>query len=206
MALDDPSPATSATLTATATAADVDGDSTSLTYVWKVDGTTRRTTVTSSLTDTFDLSLAGNGDNGQTVTVTVTPHDGTDDGSPVTDTATVGNAAPVVDSVTIDQASPRTNDVLSATVTSHDPDGDALTTSYQWTMNGGDIAGATGVHARSVTRRQRGPRRSDPGAGDRRRRLTVLLPDDIVAGRDRQHRRRPRRWGSATIPRTRPRP
>ncbi len=143
VALDDPSPATSATLTATATAADVDGDSTSLTYVWKVDGTTRRTTVTSSLTDTFDLSLAGNGDNGQTVTVTVTPSDGVDDGSPVTDTATVGNAAPVVDSVMIDQSSPRTNDVLSATVTSHDPDGDALTTSYQWTMNGADIAGAT---------------------------------------------------------------
>ena len=141
--LDDPSPATSATVTATATTADADGDDTSLTYVWRVDGTTRQITVTSSLTDGFDLSLAGNGDNGQIVTVTVTPTDGTDDGSPVTDTATVGNATPVVDSVTIDQTSPRTNDVLSATVTSHDPDGDALTTSYQWTMNGGDIAGAT---------------------------------------------------------------
>ena len=141
--LDDPSPATSATVTATATTADADGDDTTLTYVWKVDGTTRQITVTSSLTDAFDLSLAGNGDNGQIVTVTVTPTDGTDDGSPVTDTATVGNATPVVDSVTIDQTSPRTNDVLSATVTSHDPDGDALTTSYQWTMNGGDIMGAT---------------------------------------------------------------
>ena len=97
----------------------------------------------------------------------------------------MGNAAPVVDSVTIDQASPRTNDVLSTTVTSHDPDGDALTTSYQWTMNGGDIAGAT-TSTLDL---------SLAGMGDRgdliRVRVivadasTVLLPDDIVAGHDR---------------------
>ncbi len=140
--LDDHSPATGATVTATATTADADGDAVGLTYVWKVDGTTKQTTTTAAVTDTFDLSVAGNGDNGQTVTVTVTPNDGTDDGSPVVDSANVGNAAPVVDSVVINQATPHTNDTLSATVTSHDPDGDTLTTNYQWTRNGNDIVGA----------------------------------------------------------------
>jgi hypothetical protein len=143
VSLDDHTPATGATITATATTADVDGDPVDLTYVWKVDGVTRQSTVTTNLTDSLDLSIAGNGDNGQSVSVTVTPNDGIDDGSPVVDAATVGNAAPVVDSVAIDQASPHTNDTLTATVTAHDPDGDTMTTGYQWTKNGVDISGAS---------------------------------------------------------------
>ena len=68
-------PATTATLTATATKADADAaDTVTLTYVWKVNGVTRKTTAGSaSLTDTFDLSLAGNGDAGDVVSVEVTP-------------------------------------------------------------------------------------------------------------------------------------
>jgi len=135
---------------ATVNAVRTDADTVSLTYVWKVNGTTRQTTTTTALTDTFDLSQPGNGNNGETVSVTVTPNDGTVDGSPATDSATVGNAAPVVDSVSIDQASPRTNDMLSATVVSHDTDGDTLTTTYQWTRNGTDIAGATDDEARAT--------------------------------------------------------
>jgi hypothetical protein len=77
-------------LTATATKADVDGDPISLTYVWTVNGVTRKTTTSASaLTDTFDLSAAGNGDAGDTVTVTVTPNDGTANGAAATDSETV---------------------------------------------------------------------------------------------------------------------
>jgi hypothetical protein len=53
------------------------------------------------------------------------------------------NRAPVLSSVTIDQRSPRTNDTLSVTVVASDPDGDALTTSYQWRRNGTAIPGET---------------------------------------------------------------
>src|SRR6185436_5609665 len=144
VALDDDSPGTNQTITATATRADVDGDTVTLTYVWKVNGTTRKTTsASSSLTDTFDLSQAGNGDNGQTVTVEVTPNDGTANGTMVSDSASVRNAAPVVDTVSINQSSPGTNDTLSVTVTSHDPDNDTVTYAYQWSKNGTDITGAT---------------------------------------------------------------
>jgi CSLREA domain-containing protein len=59
-------------------------------------------------------------------------------------TAGVPNTPPVVDSVTIGPANPTTNQTLTATVTSHDANGDPLTTAYQWTRNGTDIAGATG--------------------------------------------------------------
>src|SRR6185436_9165980 len=75
------SPKTNDTLTATATSADADNDAVTLSYVWKVNGTTRKTTTTTSLTDTFDLSQAGNGDKGDTITVEVTPNDGSVNGS-----------------------------------------------------------------------------------------------------------------------------
>ncbi len=53
------------------------------------------------------------------------------------------NQPPVVDAVTVSPASPVTNDVLQAVVTAHDPDGDPLTFSHQWVLNGVDLAGAT---------------------------------------------------------------
>ena len=87
------------------------------------------------MTDTLDLSVAGNGDAGETVSVEVTPNDGTVNGTVVSDQETVAaaaNQAPVVDSVVIDQASPKTNDTLSATVQAHDPDGPAPASTYRW--------------------------------------------------------------------------
>ena len=95
-------PSTNAVLTATATGSDADADAVSFTYVWRVDGAIVKTTSgTSSLTDTLDLSQAGNGDTGQTVSVTVTPNDGTLAGTSVGDSAVVQaapNGSPVIDS------------------------------------------------------------------------------------------------------------
>ena len=54
------------------------------------------------------------------------------------------NSAPIVDGITLSSASPRTNDVIQATVSAHDRDGDSLTYSYEWLRNGATIAGATG--------------------------------------------------------------
>jgi len=56
----------------------------------------------------------------------------------------ITNSAPVIDSVSLSPASPRTNDTLTASVAAHDPDGDALTYTYEWLRNGATIAGATG--------------------------------------------------------------
>ena len=85
------SPDTNAMLTATATMSDADGDPVTVTYVWKVNGVVRQTTAsTSSSTDQFDLSQSGNGDDGDSVTVEVTPNDGIADGAVATATTTVG--------------------------------------------------------------------------------------------------------------------
>lgn len=95
--LGDHGPKTNDTLTATATTADADGDPVTLTYVWRNGSTVVRTTAgTSSLTDTLDLSAAGKGDKGDTITVEVTPNDGHINGTPTSDSATVTNSAPVV--------------------------------------------------------------------------------------------------------------
>ncbi len=89
-------PQTDATLTATATKADADGDAVGLTFVWRVNGVERRTfSSASALTDTFSLATAGNGDSGDTVTVTVTPNDGTANGTAPSASATVAGGPTV---------------------------------------------------------------------------------------------------------------
>lgn len=86
-------------LTATATASDADGDPVSLTYVWKVNGTTVRTFTTSALSDSF----SGAKNAGDVVSVQVTPNDGTVNGTPVSASVTVAAnpTAPAAKSATV---------------------------------------------------------------------------------------------------------
>ncbi len=106
----------------------------------------KTTSGTLSPTSTLDLSQAGNGDKGETVTVDVIPNDGFGSGAAATDSAVVANTAPVVDSVAIDQGAPHTNDTLTVTATAHDVDGgDTLAYGYQWLKDGSPIFGATGA-------------------------------------------------------------
>ena len=133
-------PTTNATLTATATRADADGDAVSLRYVWKVAGAIKREVTkdegtVADLTDTFSLASLGNGDRGQTITVEVTPNDGTVDGTTVSDSETVANSAPTA-TVSLSPASPTTNATLTATATRADADGDAVSLRYVWKVDG----------------------------------------------------------------------
>jgi hypothetical protein len=84
------SPLATDSLTATATASDPDGDPVTLTYNWQINGQTVQTTAsTSNLTDTLNLH-GQQAKAGDTVTVTVTPNDGsTIDGTAASSTVTV---------------------------------------------------------------------------------------------------------------------
>src|SRR4029079_7733809 len=86
---------------------------------------------TTSLTDTLDLSQAGNGDKGDLITVTVTPNAASADGALASDSATVADTAPTA-TVSLNTASPKTNDTLTATATKSDADGDNVTLTYVW--------------------------------------------------------------------------
>ncbi|HEY3126813.1 MAG TPA: hypothetical protein VGK07_07115, partial [Candidatus Limnocylindria bacterium] len=69
-------PRTNDTLTATAIASDADSDPLTYTFTWKVDGAARAVTSGPNASSSFDLSVAGDGDKGQTVSVEVVASDG----------------------------------------------------------------------------------------------------------------------------------
>ncbi len=135
------SPMTDATLTATHTAfVDPDGDAPTYSYQWSVNGSP----VDGATSETFDLSQAGHGDHGDAVTVTVSADDGHTGVTDVSSSVTVVDSAPVKGSVAITPSSPTAGTALTATPTGFtDPDGDTLSYSYQWSLNGTTIAGQT---------------------------------------------------------------
>lgn len=121
------SPVPGDTLTCTASGcSDADGDANASTFAWTVNGIAAGTGAT--LTTTLRR--------GDVVVCTATPYDGRSSGTPVTASATVANRAPTVTSVTISPSTARTNDTLTATVVASDPDGDAVTNTVTWTVNG----------------------------------------------------------------------
>jgi hypothetical protein len=81
-------------------------------------------------------------DRGDELYCTITPDDGTDLGVPVTsDSVTVSNTAPSLDSVSLSTTSPSATDTVSVTLGSTtDADGDSITVSYSWVVNGSAVA------------------------------------------------------------------
>src|SRR5262249_11261567 len=84
------SPQAGSTLTATAVPSDPGSDTVTLPSVWSVKRNRRKTTSnTTSTSDSLDLSQPGNGTTGDTVTVQVTPNDGTVNGTPASASAII---------------------------------------------------------------------------------------------------------------------
>jgi peptidoglycan/xylan/chitin deacetylase (PgdA/CDA1 family) len=136
------SPSTNATLTATPSGF-TDYVHSPLTYVytWKFNGSV----VPGETGATLDLSKAGNGDHGDTVSVEVSGRDQWGNSGVAADAqVVVANTAPTSGSVTIVPSPPQAGKPLTATPTGFaDADGDALTYHYTWFHNGQLITGAT---------------------------------------------------------------
>ena len=132
---------TADTLTASVVASDLDGDSLTYEYAWFVDGTPA-----GSSSSTLDGSAYF--DKGQAVYVVVTPEDGESAGAAAASAAvTVANTAPTAPSVAITPSGAVDGDDLtcSVTSTSTDADGDVLTYSFEWEVDG--VAYGGGVDA-----------------------------------------------------------
>jgi len=135
MALSPTAPRTNDTLSVSADAYDPDispsisGAPVTLTYEWSRNGV-----VLAASGATLELSVGGNGDRGDTISVRVTASDGQ-----LTSTATasvvVANTAPTV-AVSLSSSAPKTNEMLTGTALGTDTDGDALTYTYTWRVNG----------------------------------------------------------------------
>ncbi len=116
---------------------DADGDAVSYRYAWTVDGAaaayTGATVPAAATTD------------GETWRVEVTPDDGTDDGPSASAEVTIGggNSPPVLGAVTLSPSPVYTDDTLSAAASATDADGDSVTLSYTWYVDGAAV-GVTG--------------------------------------------------------------
>jgi hypothetical protein len=121
------------TLTCTASGiTDPDDDATTLAFTWTVGGTPVAATSTSgTITTLAAVFLAG-----QTVACRADVDDGKDGVADDTATVEIVNTAPEVTSVTLAPSDVYTNDTITATATTSDDDGDSLTVTYDFSVNG----------------------------------------------------------------------
>jgi hypothetical protein len=106
---------------------DADADVDQSTYEWAVNG------VIAGSSSTLYGAFLGS----DTVSCTVTPFDGTDEGSPASYEIEIGNQAPSISSVSISPSPAFVGDVLSCTYADYyDADGDADVSTIAWSVNG----------------------------------------------------------------------
>ncbi len=121
---------------ALATGTDADVDTVTFRYAWSRNGTP------SGHTEALlpaDVTVRN-----ELWSVIVTPNDGFDDGPTAAAEVAIGNAAPSIATVTIGPESPTERTDISATATVTDADGDVVTESWTWRVNGADVAGVSG--------------------------------------------------------------
>ncbi len=82
---------------------------------------------------------------GNTVRCTVTPNDGTVSGAADYDTVGILNSAPSVSSVTVSPSSPVYGSTLTAGYSTSDPDGDSVSVSTAWLVNGTQVSTASSI-------------------------------------------------------------
>ncbi len=120
-------PALSDTLTCAGVGyTDADGDPDSSAVSWEINGVSAGA----------GSSFAGPFSTGDVVTCTVTPFDGLDSGAPVSSSVSFVDGPPSVTSVIIDPDPAFTDDTLVAQVVASDPDGDPVSLTYAWVVNG----------------------------------------------------------------------
>ncbi|MEC8381491.1 MAG: Ig-like domain-containing protein [Myxococcota bacterium] len=121
-------PTTQDTLSCTFTESDADGDPVSTTIEWFINN---------NLQSSSSSTLAGPFQQGQTVTCRVTPTDGTTSGIASEATVTITNAPPSIASITYSPSAVTTDDILTATVSASDSDGDPITYTFYWSVDDG---------------------------------------------------------------------
>lgn len=149
--IDPAAPVTSDTLTVAISEDAVDPnkkDELTYEFAWSVDGV--------AVGDLVEEVPADRTAKGEVWSVSVTPTDGKESGAPFSADVTIGNSGPTLESVTLGPDVVDTVGTLTATYSATDPDGDELTPTYTWSVNGttsvgsDTLSGATGFDAGDV--------------------------------------------------------
>ena len=112
---------------------DPEGDPITYSYLW-----TKNTQTTTHITSTIPFSDTTRGDVWE---VYVTPNDGYGDGATVSTSATIINSAPLLSSAALSLSSLTETDTLScSSVGEYDEDGDAISFTYEWLVNGSSVS------------------------------------------------------------------
>ena len=112
-------------------------DPVTLTYEWTKNGSPIPTTGS-----VVELSVPGAGDRGDAFTARVTVTDPEGLTTSATASVVIANAVPVA-TVSLSNTAPDADDLLTATASASDEDGDAVTLAYEWLRNGVVIPGET---------------------------------------------------------------
>jgi len=124
---------------AVATGSDLEGSALTWNYTWFVDGTQVQDGSSDTLSSTFFVK-------DQIVSVDVTVNDGDDTSATQSDSETVSNSVPTAPVVSISPTDPveGVDDLIcSVDTASTDADGDAITYTFEWTVDGTAYTGAT---------------------------------------------------------------
>jgi hypothetical protein len=111
---------------------DPDGDTISNAYQWYVNGSP----VGTGKNSLYHRHYVG----GDSIQVAVTPNDGTDSGNAVSASIEVANTLPEPVTFTLTPDSPTTEQSVVASASWSDVDGDTVTTTYNWFVNGTEQA------------------------------------------------------------------
>ena len=130
-------------LVCTATASDADGDALSLSYSWTIDGAPQSETSATLLSGWMP---------GEVIQCSVIANDGLSDSVAVaSNPVTAVNTGPTAPAVEITPADPTEDDSLLCSIVTPatDCDGDALTTTLSWTLDGAAWTGTTSTTTES---------------------------------------------------------
>ena len=141
-----PTPAfTNTTLTCSASMSDADGDAVVPSYLWAVND---------ALVSTGSSLPSSAFFRGDSVRCTVTPFDGSDQGEPLSAETVIANSPPVVFGVAIQPSAPNSSDTLTCSASATDVDGDSVSLSYVWTIDGTTAGTGSTLPASALSRDQ----------------------------------------------------